>query len=148
MWYIEDKFHVIIGGNTYINVPNIVVYKETPLFALKRQESDGMLGIDFDLFNNKGKRVATIRHNHIVQGNLDDYEFIREVNRYAVVEKATDRVILDIRRRSDAAPAELLVSVKLYTPDGFLFDATPECTNPSSPSRVCCLLELRQSRAS
>ncbi len=37
MWQVEDKFRVIIGGNTYINIPNIIVYKGQPLFVLKRR---------------------------------------------------------------------------------------------------------------
>jgi len=129
MWEIEDKFRVIIGGNTYINTPNIVVYKGQPLFVLKRRESDGQLGIDFDIFDKGGNRIATARGNRIVQGNEDDYEIVREANRYTVTERAGGRVICDIRRRSEAKHSELEVSVTLYTSDGFLFDATPEQTN-------------------
>ena len=78
MWHLEDNFRVIIGGNTYINVPNIIVYQEKPLFTLKRREKDGQLGIDFDIFDKNGARIATIRRNRIVQGNEDDYQMIRE----------------------------------------------------------------------
>jgi hypothetical protein len=129
MWEVEDKFRVIIGGNTYINVADLVVYKGDSLFTLKRRESDGQLGIDFDVFDEAGKRIATIRGNRVVQGNEDDYQIIREPDRYAVVEKASNRAICHIRRRSQAAESELEVSVQLYTPDGFLFRATPEQTN-------------------
>ena len=129
MWQVEDKFRVIIGGNTYINVPNIVVYKGQPLFVLRRRESDSQLGIDFDIFEKSGNRIATVRGNRIVQGNEDDYVIVREANRYTVTEKATGREICDIRRRAEARHSELEVSVKLYTADGFLFDATPEETN-------------------
>jgi hypothetical protein len=129
MWHVEDKFRVIIGGNTYINIPNIVVYKGESLFTLKRREKDGQLGIDFDIFDKKGHRIATMRGNRIVQGNEDDYEMIRELDRYAVVEKSSGRVICDIRRRAEAPHSELEVSVELYTKDGFLFKANPEETN-------------------
>jgi len=129
MWHVEDKFRVIIGGNTYINVPNIVVHQGTPLFILKRRESDDQLGIDFDMFDKGGTRIATVRGNRIVQGNEDDYQIIREADRYAVVEKATGKVLCDIRRRSQSPHTELEVSVELYTSDGFLFMATPDETN-------------------
>jgi hypothetical protein len=129
MWQVEDKFRVIIGGNTYINTPNIIVYKGEPLFVLKRRESDGQLGIDFKIFDNNGNRVATVRGNRIVQGNEDNYEIIREANRYTVTDKMTGKVICDIRRRSEAPHSELEVSVKLFANDGFLIDATPVETN-------------------
>lgn len=129
MWNIEDKFRVIIGGNTYINVANLVVYKGEPLFTLKRRESDGQLGIDFDVFDGTGARIATVRGNRIVQGMEDDYQIIRDVDRYAVIERATGKVICDIRRHSQAPESELEVSVELFTPDGFLFKATPDETN-------------------
>ncbi len=129
MWQVEDKFRVIIGGNTYINVPNIVVYKETPLFTMKRSESDGSLEIDLEIFDEKGARIATVRRGMIVQGNQDAYEIKEEADRYSVMEKATGQVICDIRKRAQAENTELEVSVKLYTPDGFLFEATPEHTN-------------------
>ena len=129
MWHVEDRFRAIIGGNTYVNVANLVVYRGTSLFTLKRRKSDGQLGIDFDVFDKSGARIATVRGNRIVQGNEDDYEIIREADRYAVVEKATGKVICDIRRRSQAPESELEVSVELYTPEGFLFKATPKETN-------------------
>ena len=64
---LEDKFRVILGGNTYINTPNLVVFKGKPLFTIKRS-SDGLLGIDFDIFDKGGNRVAAVRNGIIVQG--------------------------------------------------------------------------------
>ncbi len=87
------------------------------------------MGIDFDIFDNKGDRVATVRGNRIVQGNENNYEIVREENQYTVTDKMTRQTICDIRKRSKAKHSELEVSVKLYTSDGFLFDATPQMTN-------------------
>ncbi len=53
MWKVEKDFKVILGGNTYINVPNLVAYKGKPLFKIERRESDGLLGISFDIYNQK-----------------------------------------------------------------------------------------------
>ena len=129
VWRVEDEFKVIIGGNTYINIPNIIVHKGSSLFTIKRSESDGLLGIDFDIYDKDHNRVATVRNGVIVQGNEDDYDITTGMDRYTVTEKSTDRMICDIRKRTEAQHAELEVSVELYTPDGFLFNATPDHTN-------------------
>jgi hypothetical protein len=129
MWFVEDHFKVIIGGATFIDVPIIVEYGSESLFTLRRRENDGQLGISFDIYGRTKKRIATIRNNQIVEGNEKDYEFIRELNRYAVIEQSTSRIICDIRKRSSSPQAELLVSTIMYLPNGFLFQATPERTN-------------------
>ena len=46
-----------------------------------------------------------------------------------MVEKATGKVICDIRGSSQDPKSELEVSVELFTEDGFLFRATPNETN-------------------
>jgi hypothetical protein len=38
----------------------LVDYKGSSLFTVKRRESDGLLGIDFDVYDPKGKKVATV----------------------------------------------------------------------------------------
>ena len=129
MWFLEDKFRVIIGGITYINTPNLVVYKGKPLFKIKRSERDGLLGIDFDIFDKNGERVATVRNGVVVQGKREDYEINESMDRYTVTERASGRIICDIRKRAESPNAELEISVKLYTEDGFFFVANPEETN-------------------
>lgn len=129
MWQIEEQFHVRLGGNTYINTPNLVVYKGEPLFVIKRADNTGLLGIDFDIFDNQRQRIATIRRGMIVGGDKTNYILHEGANLFSVTEKATGRVLCEIRKRQEAHPAELDVWVKLYTPDGFLFDATPDQTN-------------------
>ena len=129
MWYVEEEFKVIIGGNTYINVPNILVYKGQPVFTVKRSDSDGLLGIGFDLFDDEGNRIATIRNGIVVQGDEDDYKIHKGMDRYTVTENATQRIVCDLRKRSEAPTSELELAVKLYLPDGFLFDASPTETN-------------------
>ena len=130
MWKMEDNFKVKIGGNYYINIPNIVSFQGTPLFTLKRRENDSLLGIDFDIFDETGTRVATVRNGNVVQGNEEDYQIQRLADHYIVTERATKRVICDIRKKLEAeAGVELEVAVKLYTPSGYLFDATPTHTN-------------------
>lgn len=128
MWNVEKEFSVKLGGNTYINTPNLVVYKHEPLFKIRRNDEDGMLGIDFDVFDSKGNRVTTFRKGIVVQGDKKNYEVASSHTEYTVTEKSSSRVIANVKRR-DVQGAELEVSVRLYTPDGFLFDATPTETN-------------------
>lgn len=128
MWTVEDRFSVKLGGNTYINTPNLVVYKGEPLFRVYRSESDGILGIDFDVFDASGTRVATFRKSIVVQGDSDNYVIKSGHEEYEVTNKASGQLIAKVRRRG-AEGAEMEVSVRLYTPDGFLLDATPTQTN-------------------
>ena len=69
MWYVEDECKIKLGGNTYINVPNIIVYRGEPLFKISRSERSNLLGIDFDIFDKNGERIATVRRGRIVQGD-------------------------------------------------------------------------------
>lgn len=128
MWAIEKEFSVKLGGNTYINTPNLVVYKGDSLFRISRSENDGILGIDFDIYDPHGKRIATVRRSVVVQGDAANYDIKTGHAEYTVTEKSSGRLVTSVKRR-DAQGAELEVSVRLYAPDGFLFDATPTQTN-------------------
>ena len=128
MWQIENKFKVRIGGNTYIDTANIIVYKGKPLFSLRRHE-DGYLGIDFEIYDAEGSLVATVKRNEIYLGNKDDYQIDGTYNSYTLTEVASGNVLCQIKKRGEAHPAELEVSVQLYTPSGFLFNASPDTTN-------------------
>jgi len=127
MWNVPEKFKVILGGNTFINTPNLIVYIEEPLFRLTRSTSDGILGIDFDIYGAEGAKVATVRRAIIVDGDKNNYEMITGHEEYKVVERKTGRMIAAVRRR-DVTGAELEVSVELYTKDGILFQAGPYAT--------------------
>ena len=65
-WSIPERFKVIVGGNTYINTPNIITYKGDRVFELRRSESDGYLGINFDIFGETGERLGTVRNGQFV----------------------------------------------------------------------------------
>lgn len=128
---ITDKFRIQLGGNIYINMQELVKYKDQRLFTLKRHE-DGYLGIYFELYDQHGTHVASVKRNQLYftkEADHDLYEEHGSKDRYTLIEKATGRTIVDIRKRAEAKPDELDVSVKLFTPDGFLFDASPTQTN-------------------
>jgi hypothetical protein len=127
MWAVENKFSVRLGGNLYINTPNLVVYKGTPLFRIRRSD-DGTLGIDFEVFDAHGQRIATFAKNVVVQGDETNYVIDSGHEIYSVTEKDSGRVIAHVRRR-DVNGAELDVHVRMYLPNGFLLDAGPDRTN-------------------
>lgn len=129
MWEVEDRFKVRLGGNTYINVESLVDYKGESLFTLKRHDDNGYLGIYFNIYDASGNRVASVRRNEIYADDKDAYELTTSMTRYTLTERASGRVICDIKRYEEAHPAELDVSVHMYTPSGFLFEAGPNQTN-------------------
>jgi len=129
MWEVDPKCKVKLGGNFYINVDRLVDYKGSSLFTVKRRDSDGLLGIDFDLYDAKGKKVATIRHGTVVSGDAKHYDITHDPHHYTVKEKNTGRVICDIRRGDTAKDADIEVAVDLFTPDGFHFKASADQTN-------------------
>jgi hypothetical protein len=141
MWNVEPKAKVKLGGNYYINCDRLVAYHDEALFTVRRRESDGLLGIDFDVYDPRRQKVATVRRGTIVSGNREDYDITHDPHHYTVTEKASGRVICDIRRRDAAPDAEIDVSVDLYTPDGFRFQATPEQTNIGGMQIRGCTME-------
>ena len=78
MWFVEKQFKVIIGGNVYVNVPNLVVYNDRTLFSLKRHDDNGQLGIYFELFDAQGGHVASVKRNQIyrAEGQGDRYRLL------------------------------------------------------------------------
>jgi hypothetical protein len=128
MWKMETEFSVKLGGNTYINTPNLIVYKGTPIFKILRSNQTGMLGIDFDVYDSTGARVATIAKGIVVQRDKANYTITTEHEEYTVKENGTNRQIASVKRRG-VQGAELEVFVDLYTPSGFHLKATPTHTN-------------------
>lgn len=125
---METKFSVRLGGNTYINTPNLIVYKGTSVFRIRRSDEDGILGIDFDLYDKLGKRIATFAKGVVVQGDEANYLIESGHDAYAVTERSTGRVVARVQRRG-VTSAELEVHVHMYLPNGFLLDAGPNATN-------------------
>lgn len=129
MWTTPENFRVKIGGNYYINVQNIIVADGVSLFTLKRRE-DGLLAIDFDVYDESGDKVATVRNGNIVQHDSERFQAHKEHHRYWIEEKSSGRVICDVRKDSKAEDgSELEVSVDLFTKSGFHFIASSEETN-------------------
>lgn len=141
MWKVEGRFRIKLGGNTYINVPNLVTCRNETIFKVYRSTSDGLLGIDFDIYDQNKQKVATVSKGRIYSGQKENYEVRMENDHYSVTEKTSGRIICDIRRRSQAPDAELEISVELFTPDGILFRATPNETNLGAVTIKDCVFQ-------
>ncbi len=136
MWEIERNFKAKIGGNYFINCESLISYHSKPVFTVKRRESDGRLGIDFDVYNQNGEKVATVRHGNVVDGDVSAYEISHGADCKKVTEKITGRIIVQIDK--NPPDADIAVSVNMYLPDGFLLKATPDSINISSSTMVGC----------
>lgn len=133
MWLNEKQFRIRLGGNTYVDVPDLVVYKGKTLFTLKRHDGNGELGIYFEIYNSSGQHVASVRRNQIYQPDRqkESYRVDGSADECSLADMDTGDTLCRVRRIRgiQASPIELEVWVHLYTPDGFLFDATPTSTN-------------------
>jgi hypothetical protein len=129
-WMVPEHFKVMIGGNTYIDCPVIIDYNGQSLFELRRSDTDGYLGINFDLYGSDGKRVGTVRNAQFVPPRPEGYSVRHGADHYVLTEDATGRTICDIKLRQKAQDdAEIEVAAEMYMPDGFLLRFTPEQTN-------------------
>lgn len=129
-WKVPQHFKIQIGGNTYIDCPTIIDYKGTSIFELLRSESDGFLGINFDVYAINGSKLATIRNGQFVGNTPDGYRLDGSADHFALIEIATGRQVCDIKLRLKAPDdAELDVSAHMYMPDGKLITFNPLETN-------------------
>jgi len=128
MWKVENEFSIRLGGNTYINTPDLIVFQGKSIFQIRRSDEDGMLGIDFEVFDAHGKRVAIFKKGIVVQGDKENYIIDSGHETYSVTEKSTGRVVARVQRRG-VKDAGLDVQVHMYLPNGFLLDAGPQTIN-------------------
>ena len=84
--------------------------------------------------------MATFRKGVVVQGDSNNYSIKTGHDEYEVTEKVSGWLIASVKRRG-GQDAEMEVSVHLYTPDGFLFDATPTRTNVGGMTMTGCVIE-------
>lgn len=129
-WRVPERFKVIVGGNTYINTPNVIVYKGESLFELARSKNDGFLAINFDVFGPTGARVATIRNAQFVGDTPLGYTLDLKADHFTLTEDKTGRAVCELRLREKAVDdVEIDVSARMFMPDGFLIELTPQGTN-------------------
>lgn len=142
MWLKSNNFAVRIGGNTFINCPVLVQYKNMPLFTLTRKD-DGYLAIDFEVYAPFGQKVATVKRNNIYvsKGARDRYVFEGDADRVVLVEKETGNIIAEVRKRAAAEPEELAVTLRTYLPNGLPIEFGPDRTNLGGTQISDCTLD-------
>ncbi len=65
MYMKEKEFTVKLGGMTFKNVEVIMTFAGQPLFTVYRSESDGSVGISFEIFDSHCIKIASIKQNRI-----------------------------------------------------------------------------------
>jgi hypothetical protein len=147
-WERAENFIAILGGNTFKNAPDLIVYRGEPIFRLHRHTSSGKLAISFDIYDETGtERMANVVKSKFYPNRkyskFKDFEkpFAIEdkVYNYTIREKSSGRMVCSIKQREGISPVELEVSVSLYMPDGYLFEATPEkIVTPNNNEIIGC----------
>jgi hypothetical protein len=128
MWLKEDKFLVKLGGIFFSNVKTLVAFNDEPVFTIRRHEN-GQLGIDFEVYSEAGEKIASVKRNNIYSPGKALYVLDGDADSIRLTEKASNRQLVEIKRRLAAAPVELDVSLHSYLPDGRLMNITPESSN-------------------
>ena len=111
MWTVERDFAVKFGGNLYIRCGQLVTYEGEPLFNLARRESDGRLGIDFDVYDDRGAKLATVRHGSIVQGDAKRFDIHHGADVKTMTDRETGEILVRINRRPSSV-AEFIAKRK------------------------------------
>jgi hypothetical protein len=122
MWLKEKEFRIRLGSTTFIDVPNLVTFNGKPMFVVRRHEDTGQVAIDCDVYNADGFKIASVRRNMIYFGEQDAYELDHSGDRITLRNKQSGDVIADIKKRGEALPVELDVSLRTYLPDGRLIN--------------------------
>jgi len=128
MQLIDNNFSVKLGGNIYVNVPILIAFDNAQLFTLSRL-NDGYLGIDFEVYNDSGKKIASVKRNNIYFGDKKSYKLDGDADHLALSSTDSGVILVEIRKRAAAAPVELDVSVRSYLPSGKLMDLGPNMSN-------------------
>ena len=126
---VRKDFVVRIGGNEYTDTPTLLACKGEPLLKVAREDRSGELDIELDLFDEKGKRRATVHNADVVRGSGKAYDVRMTENSFTVFDRKKERTVCEIRRRANARDMDIDVSLLLHTPEGFLVHANPDQTN-------------------
>lgn len=126
---VQKDFVIRIGGNEFAETPHLLASKGKPLVTVGRDDDSEELTVALDVYDEKGRKKATIRNDKLVKGSAKVFEIRTTENSYTVYDHKHERTICKIRRRGKAQEMDLDVSLLLHTPEGFLVHANPEQTN-------------------
>ena len=126
---VPKNFKTRIGGNFYVNTPNLVVCSGTTILRVEREEKDGELHVHLVIFDSGGKQKAVVGDAALIEGRSDEYSIRTTDSNYSVRENATGRVICKLQRCAATRSMDLDAFVLTHAPDGFFIHANPVQTN-------------------
>lgn len=129
MMKVPKNFKTRIGGNFYVNTPNLVVCSGTTILRVERKDDDGELHVQLIIFDSSGAQKAVVKDTTLIKGKSDDYSIRTTDNNYSVLENATGRVICKLQRCAATRSMDLDAFVLTHTPEGFFIHANPVQTN-------------------
>ncbi|MEX2495517.1 MAG: hypothetical protein WD448_05470 [Woeseia sp.] len=130
---VREHFIVRLGGNDYLDTPNLIVCSGEPILKLTRDEVSDELKVEAEIFDATGNRTAVVRGTELVDGDPGTIEIRSTESSYVIRDKTADRTVCEIRRRAGKQKEDLDVSVLMRTPDGFLIHANPLQSNVGLP---------------
>ncbi len=121
---------VKIGSSYYLNCKHIISFKDQDVFTVN-YANDSEIKINFDVFNDKGEKVASVEDSKLKEGNAEFYTIKSTAVEYSFVEKATSRIVCYVKKvqNEETNKCELQIWADMYMPSGFYFQCTPETTN-------------------
>lgn len=126
---VPKHFKTRIGGNFYVNTPNLVVCSGTTILRVERSEEDGELRVRLVVFDSSGRQKALVEDAALIEGRGEDYSIQSTDHNYSVRENGTGRVICKLQRCAATRSMDLDAFVLTHTPDGFFIHANPVQTN-------------------
>jgi len=122
MWENEKDPIVILGGNTFIQCGSIITYDGKQFFNVLHRDSDNRLGIDLDVYDQGGVKIATIRHSSVVDGDSNRFDIHYSTDVMTLMDKETDKVIVKIDKKpfkieTKIDPQSILDKLPTWSPE-------------------------------
>lgn len=118
---------VTLATNTFINVPVILQYEDTPLIEVIREESIGFT-TQIPIYHSDGTYLAKVKGNRIYPTEDGKKANIKiEQPQKKTICKLNDKILFEL---SHGIGEEFKADAELYTPDGYFV----KCTDVPQPA--------------
>ncbi len=119
-----------IGGNFYINMQHILLYKNTDVLDIKSR-NDSII-VNLTIYDNGGRILGVVKNSRI-QGNNKNLEVKYSTEEFTITVVQTKQVVCYIKKGFNELlkRCELGLWLDAYMPDSFYFQCTPEKVNKS-----------------
>ena len=128
MWRSDKQSRALLGKVLLTNVQTLLAYETTPILTVLRSDQSGDLGINCRVYDERGHHVASVSYNHLREADhlRGSFTFERSPNHLKLEETKTGLTLCEIQSVGDSGSSDLNVSVRLFLPNGELFEATPK----------------------